>query len=138
MRRLFLLAFIAFAWPALAQNVPAPGLEYNEGPAIGQRWEQADSFLGCINAQVGTTYTVTAADMGCLITFSNGSAIAVTVPQAGTANITALKKFEVLNLGAGTVTFTPTTSTVNGSATKAYTTGLGGTWTNNGTNYFAW
>jgi hypothetical protein len=130
---LFLVSVFGAAW---AQNIPAPGIKYNEGPAIGERYEKADTFLGCINAQTGTTYTIAATDYGCLVTFNNGGAIAVTVPAATTA--VALKKFEVLNLGAGTATFTPTTSTVNGGASKAYTTGLGGTWTTDGTNYFAW
>lgn len=75
-----------------------------------------------VNAQTGTTYTFVNADCDPgarkVVTFSNASPVAVTLPQAGASGsflggcvVTAV------NLGAGTVTVTPTTSTVNGAAT---------------------
>jgi hypothetical protein len=91
-----------------------------------------------VNAQTGTTYTVLNADAGKLITFSNAAAIAVTLPQAGTANFApgnAGSIFSVLNLGAGTVTITPTTSTINGNATLILPTGQAAVIYSDGTNY---
>lgn len=93
---------------------------------------------GAVNAQTGTTYTIVQGDNGQLTTFSNGSAIAVTLPQAGTAS-----KFQngwkgyYRNIGAGTVTITPTTSTINAAATLAIATGNGAIIFSDGTNYQA-
>lgn len=87
-----------------------------------------------INAQVGTSYTVLAGDGGKLITFNNASAIAVTLPQA-TGSFAAGYSFDVQNLGAGTVTITPITSTINGGATLAIAQNRGCTISSDGTNY---
>jgi len=76
----------------------------------------AEDLLGSVNAQVGTTYTVLGSDLGKLVTLTNGSAIAVTLPQA-TGVFAAGFFFYASARGAGTVTITPTTSTINGSAT---------------------
>lgn len=89
-----------------------------------------------INAQTGTTYTIVAADRGKLITFSNASAVAVTLPQAGTAGFEAGFWCKVVNLGAGTVTITPTTSTYNGDASVAVATDEGLEFASDGSNYF--
>lgn len=129
------LAFL-FIQPALAQTV-APGLEYFLGGTIGQRWELAGAWTGGVNAQTGTTYTVLATDAGKLITINNAGAIAVTLPQAGTTGFEAGREFCFLDLGAGSATVTPTTSTVNGVATKVYATGASGCIRSDGTNYFA-
>lgn len=67
------------------------------------------------NAQTGTSYTVVADDHGQQITYSNASAIAVTHPQA-TGNFGAGFKARHNNIGAGFVTITPTTSTINGTS----------------------
>lgn len=91
------------------------------------------------NEQTGTTYTVQATDCGKLLTFNNASAVAVTLPQAGTSGfLSGFFLAGVQNLGAGAVTITPTTSTINGSASltlasRQSITGLVG----DGTNYFA-
>lgn len=73
-----------------------------------------------------TTHTMLAAEMGMSNTTSGASAIAITLPQAGTAGFANGVGFGYINLGAGTATFTPTTSTVNGAATLAFTKGQGG------------
>ncbi|MDR5728316.1 MAG: hypothetical protein RB191_12885 [Terriglobia bacterium] len=88
-----------------------------------------------INAQTGTTYAMLSTDAGKLVTFSNASAVAVTLSVATTAGFTAGYSFDVENLGAGTVTITPTTSTINGASTLAITQGYGCTVTSDGTNY---
>src|SRR5215469_1694726 len=68
-----------------------------------------------VNAQSGTTYTVSVDDYGKLVTFNNASPVAVTLPQATTTFATF--NFFTCNKGAGLVTITPTTSTINGNAT---------------------
>ena len=87
-----------------------------------------------INAQTGTTYTVLSTDASKLVTFSNSSPIAVTVPQA-TGSFAAGFSFDAENLGAGLVTLTPTTSTVNGAATLTIPTNYGCTLVSDGTNW---
>lgn len=89
-----------------------------------------------VNAQTGTSDTIADDDRGKLITYSNGSAIAVTLPQAGAASSFLAGWFcEVTNLGAGTVTITPTTSTIDGAATVVLLTGQGCKIVSDGTNY---
>ena len=74
-----------------------------------------------INAQTGTTYTVLNTDCDPnarkLLTFNNASSVAVTLPQAGASGAFYTGcAITVLNIGLGTVTITPTTSTINGTS----------------------
>lgn len=94
----------------------------------------ATALLAPVNAQTGTTYTVQASDRGKNVTHSNGSAIAVTLPRATGAFGDGFW-YLVKNLGAGTATITPTTSTIAGGATLALTTGQWGIVFSDGTNY---
>lgn len=87
-----------------------------------------------INPQTGTTYTIQASDGGQLVTFSNAASVAVTLPQ-GTGNFGAGFAFDVYNKGAGTVTITPTTSTINGASSLAIATNAGCSISSDGTNY---
>lgn len=90
-----------------------------------------------VNAQTGTTYTVLDTDRGKLVTHTNGSAIASTLPQAGAGSAFLSGWFShVQNRGAGTVTITPTTSTIDGAATLVLATGQGALIASDGTNYF--
>lgn len=89
-----------------------------------------------INHQTGTSYTVKHSDRECLITFSNANPVAVTVPRAIAAFGSGFR-FRAINLGVGTVTFTPVTSTINGAATLAMTTGQTSEWESDGTNWSA-
>jgi hypothetical protein len=69
------------------------------------------------NAQTGTSYTIVDGDRGKLITLNNSSAVAVTLPQAGSGGgFGAGWVSRVENIGAGTATITPTTSTIDGAA----------------------
>lgn len=88
-----------------------------------------------ISAQTGTSYTMLSSDMGKLVTFSNASSIAVTLPQAGTTGFEYGKAFDVQNKGAGTATITPTTSTINGAASLAIPQNRGCSIYSDGTNY---
>ena len=72
-----------------------------------------------INAQGTTTpYTVLSTDMAGTLTHNKTTGVAVTLPQAGTTGFPATSSFTDLNLGAGAVTITPTTSNINGNATQ--------------------
>lgn len=108
-------------------------------------WNSGHQLYLDVNPQTGTTYTFVAADDGALVTFNNASAIAVTLPQAvsGVAAIGSALNFNqgwfccALNFGAGTVTITPTTSTINGGSSLALTTGMGAIIISDGANYAA-
>jgi hypothetical protein len=111
-------------------------------PTAGTATSQAvfpggDLFFGGVNAQGLTTYTFVNTDENKVVTLSNASAIAVTLPVATTTGFTAGAVFDVLNLGVGTATITPTTSTINGATTLVLTTGQSARISSNGTNYFA-
>lgn len=89
-----------------------------------------------VNAQVGTTYTVLTGDRGGLVTLSNAGAIAVTLPAAG-GTFPDGWFADLQCIGSGTVTITPTTSTINGAASLALTTGQSARIVSDGTNYRA-
>lgn len=76
-----------------------------------------------VNAQTGTTYTFTAADRNKWVTFSNAASVAVTLPQAGSAGFNAGYLVHACDIGAGTATITPTTSTISYTNGSAYTSG---------------
>lgn len=88
-----------------------------------------------VNAQTGTSYTYVTGDKGKLITHSNAAAIAATLPQAG-GSFPAGWWVDVQNTGAGTLTITPTTSTIDGGASLALPSGQGVRIASDGTNYF--
>src|SRR6185312_2923832 len=67
------------------------------------------------------------------ITFNNAASIAVTVPQA--TGSFASCQFDVTDLGAGTATLTPTTSTINGTASLAIAQNRQCTVNSDGTNW---
>lgn len=90
-----------------------------------------------INAQTGTSYTYLQSDCGKLVTFSNAASQAVTLPQAGSGGNFASGWFiDTSSLGAGTVTITPTTSTIDGAANLTLSQNDGLRIVSNGTNYF--
>lgn len=97
-----------------------------------------------VNPQTGTMYTFVNTDCSKLVTFSNASAVAVTLPQASSASGGGAQAgtfmppctIAVMNNGAGTVTITPTTSTINkGASSLALTTGQGDIIVSDGANY---
>lgn len=88
-----------------------------------------------VNAQTGTTYTYLTGDRGKLVTHTNAAAIAGTLPQAS-ASFPSGWYMDVQNRGAGTLTITPTTSTIDGAASLALTTNQGVRVVSDGTNYF--
>lgn len=86
------------------------------------------------NTQTGTSYTYLAGDRGKHVTHSNSASIAGTLPQA-TGAFGAPWFVYVSNLGVGTLTITPTTSTIDGAATLRLVTGQSAWIVSDGTNY---
>ena len=101
----------------------------------------ATGYAQNVNAQTGTTYTFLNTDCSKIVTFNNASAIAATLPvvtsvtSATTGAFLAGCRIEAIDLGAGALTITPTTSTIGGAATLVLTEGQSATFTSDGTNY---
>lgn len=103
----------------------------NEGFTIGE-----PELAPGVNYQTGVSYAIQHADREFLVVFNNASPVAVTVPEAIGAFGWGFR-FSVLNLGAGTVTFTPTTSTVNGASTLTRGQNASAMWWSDDHNWFA-
>jgi hypothetical protein len=96
--------------------------------------EDMDGVRGT-RSVTGTSDTLAATDLGYVVTYSNAAAVAVSLAQAGTASLYDGWATLVQNLGAGTVTITPATSTINGAATLVLATNMGAFIWSDGTNY---
>lgn len=115
----------AGAFTRLAGPTAAGTYYKTEKPSSGAATAQTYSLAGVVpNPQTGTTYTYlqtdSTADRAGYTTFSNASAIAVTLPQAGSTGFGSNWVNKSCNIGAGTVTITPTTSTVSYTTGGAY------------------
>ena len=95
-----------------------------KGAAITQSENDAnlDSLCGINEPQVGTTYTVVAADQNSTVEFSNALPVTATLTLISTiiaANDTSDFQVVLKNIGVGIVTVTPTTDTFDdGTPTK--------------------
>ena len=98
------------------------------------------------NPQTSTTYTFLFSDRLGYVTFSNASSIAVTLPQAGSSGFANNWATFTCDIGAGTATITPTTSTISyttgsnytsGASSLALTKGQCASIKSDNTNYFA-
>jgi hypothetical protein len=100
--------------------------------------EAAEDMDGVRGTRVvtGTSDVLSNNDLGYVVTYSNASAIAVSLAQAAVSNL-FMDGWStwVQNLGAGTVTITPATSTINTAATLPLATGMGAFIWSDGTNY---
>jgi hypothetical protein len=74
---------------------------------------------GNVNAQTGTTYTLVAGDNGKVVTISNASSITLTVPSGLGAGFNCL----VVQLGAGQITFSASSTTLNNRQSFTKTAG---------------
>lgn len=90
----------------------------------------------CSRAVTGTSDTIVSGDRGCIVTYNNANPVAVTLPQAGTGAFIAGFHFTPINIGAGTVTITPTSSTINTAANLAITQNKGAMIASDGSNYY--
>ena len=97
----------------------------NSGSAIG------------VNTQSSTSYLVQNGDQKQVIRFTNSGAVAVSLPQAS-LNSQFISGWwaDVINNGSGTVTITPSVSTIDGSSSFALASNQGIRVYTNGTNYF--
>ncbi len=78
---------------------------------------------------------IAVADQCKLLVFNNANSIAVTLPRASTTFPVGFV-VHVADLGAGTATVTPTTSTINGTTTAAAAQNAGFDIYSDGTNYY--
>jgi hypothetical protein len=92
-----------------------------------------------VSAQTGTSYTVPVGGGGGLVTFTNAAAIAVTLPQATSTQFVDgwHLDFACLASSVGSVTITPTTSTIDGAATLVLSPGQSARIVSDGTNYWS-
>jgi hypothetical protein len=90
-----------------------------------------------LNTQTGTSYPTVASDGGKLVTLNNASPVAVSLSQANQTGFTSGFGLEYQNLGAGLVTITPATSTINGAATLTLNQYDDVVVHSDGTNYYA-
>jgi hypothetical protein len=125
------------AWTTDTNELYVDSGSGSAGIGSGNAWQHVINDVFAINAQVGTTYTVLASDRGKLVTLANAGAIAVTLPIATGAGFPAGWYTEIENRGAGLVTITPTTSTINGGATITLATNNSVKIISDATNYFA-
>ena len=77
--------------------------------AMGIKWATFVPPVLAFNAQVGTTYSLVSGDVNKLVTCSNASAIAVTIPNGV---FTAGQEINIQQLGAGQVTIQSDGTTV--------------------------
>jgi hypothetical protein len=124
------------AWTTDTNEIYVDAGSGSAGIGPGNAWQKIVNDVVSVNAQAGTSYTVLSSDRGKLVTLTNAAAVAVTLPQAG-ATFPAGWYAEFENRGAGLVTITPTTSTVNGGTTVTLGTNQSLKIISDGTNYFA-
>lgn len=86
-----------------------------------------------ITSVTNTTYTIVPGDIGKLITVNNSSPVAISLPSATTLGPGWTTVIQ--NTGSGAITITPTTGTINGSATLSIPAGQGAAIYSNGTNW---
>jgi len=92
-----------------------------------------------VNAQSGSSYTISGSDYGLLVTIGNSSAIAVTVAQAGQAQFPQGWWCYVenrFNTNNNLLTITPTVSTIDGASSLAIPPGSGVYLISDGTNWY--
>lgn len=75
------------------------------------------------NAQVGTTYTLVLADAGKMVSMSNAAAITLSVPTNASVAFPLNTRIDLLQLGAGQVSVSPTGITLQSSGSKLKITG---------------
>lgn len=138
------------ALPAFGQKISADptaatlgGGEYLAGVQTGanvkilpsQIFAYTLANIHTVNAQSGTSYTYLSSDRGKLVTHTNASTISAGLSQA-TGSFGSGWFMLVQNRGAGTLTITPTTSTIDGASTLVLTAGQGAFVVSDGTNWY--
>ena len=95
------------------------------------------STIGTVNDQTGiTSYTTTQSDYGNFIILNDASAVSITLSTLGTSpSITIPWYATFINSGSGTVTITPGSGTINGTASFALLSSQVVTTVFDGTNF---
>jgi hypothetical protein len=114
------LGTFAGTTPPTANGIYGCGYNVTGGVAVAPTCQVAGIPT---NAQTGTTYTYLYSDRTSYTTFSNASAVAVTLPQASSTGFGTNWNNVSCDIGAGTATITPTTSTISYSNGTSYTAG---------------
>src|SRR5574343_1371493 len=151
-RAVAFVASLLISGPALAAdstvtNLPAAStlggtelfLGVQSGASVKVTGNQIKTLANtsAVRATTTTSEALANSDQNKLVTFSNAAAVACTIAQAGSGgNFAAGWAVSLKNLGAGTVTCTPTTSMVDGAANFTLTQGQGVDLYSDGTNYF--
>jgi hypothetical protein len=78
------------------------------------------TMAATVNAQTGTSYTLSETDNGKVITLNSPSPITLTVPSGLSVGFNCL----VVQLGTGAITFTASSTTINNRGTNTKTAGL--------------
>src|ERR1700691_40057 len=100
---------------AALSNLFLMAVAISAGPVCAQVTQIDGSQVRVVtNLQTGTSYSITAADCGKLLSLSNASNIVVTMPQAGSTGLTAGCWIDIQNTGAGTATFTAGSTLIHG------------------------
>ena len=109
--------------------------KYLKTDGTNPSWQAAVSTLDlALNAQTGTSYTITATDLNKLVTLDNASAITLTIPNGV---FTTGQTVNIQQLGAGQVTIASDgTTTFTGTGTKLRTTYSAASIVCTGTNTF--
>lgn len=115
--------------PGCVPQPPNDGTKFLAGDAT---FKKVPLFNG-VNAQTGTSYTFVQSDYGKLVTFSNASTIAGSLLNSG---LTADWFCYVENRGAGSLTLTPGSGTIDGAGTLVLATEEGAIICYDGTNFF--
>lgn len=113
-------------------------VDTGSGTGIPAAWSKVAQELIGVNAQSGVTYTFLTSDLDQLVTFTNASPVAVTLPQATaeTGGFPSGWQVFISNQAGGAVTITPTTSTIDGVASIVLQQYEGLQIVSDGTNYF--
>jgi hypothetical protein len=75
----------------------------------GASSSSSGSTTACVNTQSGTTYTIQASDIGCVVEFTNSSAVTVTLPSGLGAGFNVV----LVQTGTGQVTVSASGTTIN-------------------------
>lgn len=102
-------------WPLIGTNSSLQPIEITLGAGLALTSNVLSTSYS-VRTVAGATDTILSTDCGNGVQYTGSVATAVTLPVA-TGNF-ATCSFDVYNTGSGTVTITPTTSTINGNLTQ--------------------
>lgn len=108
------------------------------GPCLSSTTQTGATFISganLVNNQTGATYAVLGADQCKLVSISNGGAVTVTVPAAGSSVFTSGWMSCFQNRGAGTVTLS-SASLIDGANTLAFGSNAGVCLYTDGSTYY--